>query len=320
VITGNVLITGAGGFIGNELARYFSAAGLNVVGIDVHFDREDAGFQAITADYADTEKYIKQIPDAPVVYHLASAHLDVRLDEKQYWKTNVDDIPEFIRTVADAGARRFVHVSSVGVYGHLNDIPADENTVCSPQSIYGVTKLASEKVVKETCEKYGMEYVIIRPAWVYGATCPRTRKLIRMLKKNRFFWIGDGSNMRHPVFIDDMLHALDLAGQSDNCVGEMFIVGGNHAINSKELVHEICKTFGYPFPKLTIPFSIAEPMAWVIERIALLFGVSPPVSTRTLEFFKTNNAFNIEKARKLLGFNPAFDLNKGMARIKADIN
>lgn len=315
----NVLITGAGGFIGHDLARYFSGKGLNVAGIDVHFNQVDTSFQTIIADYADTDKYIKLLPEAPVIYHLASAHLDVSLDENQYWKTNVHDIPGFINAVAGIGARRFVHVSSVGVYGHLDTIPADETTVCKPQSIYGTTKLAGEVVVKETCENCGLDYVIIRPAWVYGASCPRTRKLIRMLQKKRFFWIGDGLNMRHPVYIDDLLYALDLSGETDECIGETIIIGGRNAINSRELIHTFCEIFEYPFPKVTVPFSIAELTAGLIERMASLFGVKPPISTRTLEFFKTNNAFSIEKAQKLLGFNPAFNLNKGLVCTKADM-
>ncbi|NIV14933.1 MAG: NAD-dependent epimerase/dehydratase family protein, partial [Aliifodinibius sp.] len=65
----------------------------------------------------------------------------------------------------------------VGVYGNLENWPANEESECLPQSIYGETKLAGEREVKKFSEETGFPVVIIRPAWVYGPGCPRTLKI-----------------------------------------------------------------------------------------------------------------------------------------------
>ena len=123
-----------------------------------------------------------------------------------------------------ADVSRFVHVSSVAVYGNLKQLPANEKTPCKPQSVYGDTKLAGEAAVRKFWEETGFPVVIIRPAWVYGAYCPRTLKIYRALRKGRFVTIGNGENLRHPLYIADMIEALRLAMEAESAVGELFII------------------------------------------------------------------------------------------------
>jgi dihydroflavonol-4-reductase len=94
--------------------------------------------------------------------------------------------------------RRFVHCSTVGVYGPLESLPADETTPPMPDIAYERSKLEGEAAIRSVAEEAGLEAVILRPTWVYGPLCPRTQKLIRTVARKRFFFRGDGSNRRHP--------------------------------------------------------------------------------------------------------------------------
>jgi nucleoside-diphosphate-sugar epimerase len=211
------------------------------------------------------------------------------------------------------GVQRFVHVSTVGVYGNLASWPADENTPCNPQSVYGETKLAGETEVKKLSEESGLPVVILRPAWVYGPGCPRTLKIHRTLSKGRFVMIGSGGNLRHPLYIKDMLSSLGLAMKSDSAVGETFLIGGERAITTAELVEAFCKVFDLPKPPIKLPMAIGKMIASGSEFLFGLVGKEPPISKRSLEFFHTNNSFNISKARRLLGFSPRYTFEKGLA-------
>ena len=147
-----ILVTGAGGFIGYNLRLALSKEGHYIVGVDPHYPENSllsdrALFEANIGDFRDTPKMKKWLAGVDYVVHLASAHLQINLDNTAYWDINVHSLKSLLSLVQKAGAKRFIHVSSVGVYGNLHELPADEETDCRPQSIYGETKLAGEKEV-----------------------------------------------------------------------------------------------------------------------------------------------------------------------------
>lgn len=309
-----VLVTGAGGFIGFQLCRHLTNHGYKVVGIDLHFPEapEALPFTAITGDFRDPTIIMEALTDADFVFHLASAHLSINLSDAEYWDINVHSLPDLLGRAKAAGVKRFIHVSSVGAFGDLAQWPADENSPCHPQSIYGETKLAGEKVVLDYGRENNFPVVIIRPAWVYGATCPRLNKLYRALKKGKFFYIGASKNMRHPIYIKDMLAAFDLVMDEPAAVGEMFIIGGETSLETQALIRTICEAYQLKHPSIKIPFFLGKVAALGVESAFSLTRLEPPFSRRTLEFFTTNNAFDISKAKQQLGFQPAYDFQTGL--------
>ncbi|GAB4380286.1 MAG: SDR family NAD(P)-dependent oxidoreductase [Calditrichia bacterium] len=312
-----ILVTGAGGFIGFNLANYLADSGHQVAGVDLHypehpFDGKDPRFETVRSDFRNWSLMKDLLKDKDVVFHLASAHLQISLDESEYWDINVHSLRPLLELSRKGGVKRFIHVSSVGVYGNLKTWPADEESECHPQSIYGETKIAGEEEVRKFYRETGFPVVIVRPAWVYGPGCPRTLKIYRTLKKKRFIMIGKGENLRHPIFIADMLEAFRITMDHEKAVGETFIIAGEKAITTTELVEGFSSSLDIPGPLLRIPYFLGKTMAVTAE---LLFGIikkEPPLSRRSLEFFDTNNAFDISKAKKLLNFVPQYSFEKGL--------
>ena len=292
-----------------------------MTGLDLHYpDGSDTArqpkFEAVKGDFRDRALMDRLLEDVHVVFHLASAHLQIRLPESEYWDVNVHSLPALLETAEARGVERFVHVSSVGVYGQLAQCPADEQTPPHPQSVYGRTKLEGERIVLDYTRRTGFPVVVLRPAWVYGSGCPRTEKIYRALRKRRFPMIGRCTNLRHPVYIDDFVTACDLAAEKDDLSGEVFIVGGERAITSQELIETWCQALDLPQPALRIPLRLARVMAFAAEASFGLLGKEPPLSRRTLEFFNTDNAFCIAKARAELHYHPKFDLACGLERTR----
>ncbi len=313
----NILVTGAGGFLGWHTGNYFASLGHRVDGMDLHFPEQpvdgcDPLFTPHTQDFRNWEQTEKVLVDKDVVFHLASAHLQISLAEDEYWDINVHGLRTLLEKCHQAGVSRFIHISSVGTYGRLDTIPANEETPCYPQSIYGETKLAGEKEVTSFCAESGMDYVILRPAWIYGQGCPRTAKLRRMLAKRRFIMIGRGDNKRHPMYIKDMLTAFRLSMEQDRARGELMIIGGDRIVTTRELVHTFSSVLNLPNPLLTLPYSLGVVIATVTETLFGFLGKEPPVSRRTLEFFNTDNGFDITRSKKVLGFQPAYTLEQGL--------
>jgi nucleoside-diphosphate-sugar epimerase len=315
------VVTGAGGFIGYHLANALAADGHVVAGIDLHFPDPDGAlgpprFLPVTGDFRDAAVIERALDNAHVVFHLASAHLQVSLPETEYWDVNVHSLPTLMSRARQAGVSRFVHTSSVGVFGDVGAAPATEDTPPRPQSIYGETKLAGERAALEYGRAHGLDVVALRPAWVYGPGCPRTSKLCRALRKRRFVMIGAGRNLRHPVYIDDMIGAFRLAAMHPAAIGQTYIIAGDSPVTASELVQAFCTIFGYPKPAVRVPYAVATALAATTETMCDLIGREPPFSRRTLEFFDTNNAFDISRARSGLGFAPRYSLPTGLAAMR----
>lgn len=312
-----VLITGAGGFIGSHLVDSQLEQGNEVRAVDLHLDllRHQSAhphLEVIRGDITDKDLLKKLVEGVEVVYHLASAHLDVSLSDEHYRRVNVGATLSLLEAAKQAGVERFVHCSSVGVIGDVDHPPADETTECHPTNIYERTKLEGERAALDFARRTGFPVVVMRPAWVYGPRCPRTAKLLRTISKRRFFFFGDGQNMRHPVYISDAVKGLELCASVANVNGEVFIIAGEMAVPVSVLVHVMSQELGIRSPNLHLPIPLGVLAGSSLELVFKLIGKQPPFSRRSLDYFRKHNAYDISKAKRMLGYQPEVDLRTGM--------
>ncbi len=314
-----VLVTGAGGFIGSHLVDSQLEQGFDVRAVDIHLDLlqhqlAHPCLEAICGDVTNDDLSKRIVKDVEIVYHLASAHLDVSLSDEYYRRVNVGATVSLLDVARQAGVKRFVHCSSVGVIGDVENPPADESTDCRPTNIYERTKLEGEKEALAYCRQTAFPVVVMRPAWVYGPRCPRTAKLIRTISKGRFLFFGNGQNMRHPVYISDAVKGLELCASTEGVNGEVFIIAGESAIQVFDLVSVISKEMGVRIPKLHLPATLGSLGGYSLEAVFKLIGKPPPFSRRSVDFFLKDNAYDINKAKRLLGYQPQVDLRGGMQK------
>lgn len=312
-----ILVTGANGFIGKHLSIGLLAKGHQVVAFDLHVDRlqelaNHKTCQIVQGDLCDRNIQKQVLQGVEVVFHLASAHLQQTLGEQVYHAVNIQAVSDLLHSAGEMQIRRFIHTSTVGIYGHVARPPADESGPFNPQSVYGVTKLKGEEVVNDFFRKTRFPVTILRPAWVYGPGCPRTAKLFRTIQKGHFVMIGKGENLRHPIHISDMLEAFYLSMEQDRAVGETFLIAGAQPASTRELVETIGRVVGKKPVRLHVPLVLAEWAVGPTEWLSDLLRVTLPLTRRSLEFFNTSNAFDISKARRLLGFEPKVGLEQGL--------
>lgn len=314
-----VLLTGAGGFIGRHLVDYMLSRNRSVIALDVNIDgiqhlRDHPRLRQIQLDIRSHESVNALIKDADLIFHLAAAHREVGVDEDYYRAINVEALKNMLQAAMKEKVRRFVHCSTVGVYGPLATVPADENMVCRPDITYERTKLEGEEAVRRAVSSRGLSAVIIRPSWVYGPECPRTLKLFRSIAKRRFFFVGDGKNLRHPVYIADLLSAFELASTVSIPSGEAVNVAGPNAVTIRELVEKIIRQLDINYRPPTLPLGPVIMGCRLMEKGFAFIGRQPPFSTRSVKFFTENSSFSIEKARNLLGYQPEISLDDGLSR------
>lgn len=310
-----VVITGANGFIGRHLTVRQLALGRRVIAVD----REVANLDEIKhepmlsvhkTDICDADAMSETIDGADVVFHLAAAHLDVTAPESHYRAVNVDALATLLDLATTVGVQRFVHCSTVGVYGPIETLPADEETPCRPDIAYERTKLEGEQLVRDSG---GLPTIIIRPSWVYGPDCPRTLKLLRSIARRKFFFVGSANNMRHPLFIDDLLQAFELAATHQVSSGSTLIIAGPEAVSVRELFHVASKALGVEYNPITVPESLVAAGCTTIEKIFTAIRRHPPISSRSMKFFTESSSFSTQKAKNELGFEARTALSDGLS-------
>jgi len=314
-----VLITGAGGFIGSHLVDSQLELGYNVRAVDLHLDllKHQAAhpcLEAIRGDITERHTVQKLVEGVDVVYHLASAHLDVSLSDEHYQHVNVSATLSLLEAAEQAGVKRFVHCSTVGVIGDVEHPPADETTECRPANIYERTKLAGERAVLDYAFRTGFPVVVVRPAWVYGSRCPRTAKLFRAISKGRFPIFGSGRNMRHPVYITDAIQGLELCADTPDIDGEVFIIAGELPVESRELVSVIRDQLNIRTLQIYLPIFLGQATGISLELLFKLIGQQSPFSRRSMDFFLKHNAYTIAKAQSRLNYQPQVDLITGIQK------
>ena len=312
-----VLVTGAGGFIGKNLVRDQLARGHSVTAIDVDCSQLEAmhfegDLSSRRIDIRSSEEIRPHLSGQDTVFHLAAAHLEVHEDEAYFHDVNVRATSDIVRIAAEEGVGRFVHCSTAGVYGPLKSLPADEGTPAAPDIPYEKSKLAAEQAVREAATKGGLSCVIVRPAWVYGPLCPRTLKLIRTIANRRFFFIGNGDNQRHPIYITDMLDAFERAATRALPTGETIIAAGPETVTVRRLVELIVEELGLHYDPLRLPTWLMYVVCLTSEKTAGLLGRTPPFSRRSLKFFNESSGFDISKAMRMLDFHPSVDTRQGL--------
>lgn len=309
-----VLVTGATGFVGSHLVKRLIDDGHNVRAL-VRKGRGMKGFDSrielIYGDITDPSSLDDAVRNADIVYHLAAMVKEAGVPDSLFYDVNVKGTENLLDASLKHGVKRFIHISTCGVHGDVKNPPATEDSPFNPEDIYQKTKIESEKLVM-SFRKKGLPVVIIRPTGIYGPGDTRLLKLFKLIKGRKFFMVGDGETLFHLVYIDDLIDALILAGQVPEAEGEAFLIGGEKYLTLNELTRDIAKTFGVHLKNIHLPVFPVRALATVMEFIFKPLRIEPPLFRRRVDFFTKNRAFDISKAKRLLGYQPKMDIGNGI--------
>ncbi|MBA2243437.1 MAG: NAD-dependent epimerase/dehydratase family protein [Gemmatimonadetes bacterium] len=315
-----VLVTGASGFTGSHLCRRLVAEGAEVVAFVRPTSRigplVEMGVECRIVDISDPEVVRRSFDGIATVYHLAAAYREEHADHSAFRRVNVEATRNLLEAAQAAGVERFVHCSTVGVQGEIEEPPATEEYRFRPGDHYQQSKLEGELLAREYTARR-LPVSVVRPVGIYGPGDTRFLKLFRGIARRRFVMIGSGEVLYHLTYIDDLVDGFLLAGSRPEALGEVFTIGGVRYTTLNELVRMIAATLERPTPRLRIPFGPVYAASVACEKLCGWLGVSPPLYPRRVEFFSKDRAFDISKARRLLGYEPRVDLEDGLLRTAA---
>ncbi len=314
-----VLVTGGTGFTGSHLVKRLIDKGDTVMVIDyqkgLFYDEiKSRGAIIELGGVTNNDLVEKTVKDCEVVYHLAAAFRQLNVPQQYYWDVNVEGTRNLLKAAYRHRVRKFVNCSTQGVHGHIENPPGNEQSPIAPEDYYQLTKYEGEKVVREYIDR-GLDAVTIRPTAIYGPGDPaRFLILFRLVKRGSFLMFGDGDTFYHPVYIDNLIDAFELAANGNATIGETYLIGDEHYYSLNELVQNIAKAMDTGVSIRHLPFWPLWTAAWACEMICKPIRLTPPLFRRRVDWFKQTRAFNISKAKKDLGYQPAVDLETGLRR------
>ena len=314
-----VLVTGAGGFLGTAITRKLVSLGVGTRAL-VRSEQKAALFVGDGADVSICDIRSAGIKDAvaraDTVIHCAAVLGPTSLPRESFDSINVGGTRNLVEVLQEShDLRRFVHISSVAVVGDTDrDNPADERMACHPIDDYGQSKLAAENIVLKMAVN-GFPAVVARPMWIYGASSLVTTNLFRKIAKRKLPMIGRGLNTMQPVALNDAVDCIVKCATVPGIEGRIFNIAGSEILTVRSMCETIAKAMNTTLPTLTVPMSVALPLARFLERLLPVVGIDSPLTTKKLEFFRVNNSYSIERARTELGWMPKKTFEQGAHEI-----
>jgi len=307
-----VLVTGGAGFIGSNLVDSLLNSGNSVVCLDnfstgkrknLESFLENPKFKLIEGDIRNYDDCLKSLENIDIVFHEAALGSVPRSIKDPVTSTdvNIGGFVKMLFAAKESGIKRFIYAASSSTYGDHPDLPKVEDKIGSPLSPYAITKYVDELYADNFAKSYGIEVIGLRyfnvfgrrqdPDGAYAAVIP---KFMKSLMKHEVPLInGDGSVSRDFTYIDNVVQANHLASvvQSREALNQVYNVAHGERTTLNQLflfIRELAGEFDSsilaiepkygPFRAGDIPHSLAS----------------------------------IEKAKKLLYYSPAFNVEEGL--------
>jgi nucleoside-diphosphate-sugar epimerase len=306
-----VFLTGASGFIGRALRERYERDGHEVVGVDLAADPEH---DVVAGDVAVPGPWQDHAAGAELVIHTAAIVSLRRERPDEVWRANVLGTAHALEAAERAGARRFVHFSSVTVFGFDFPDGVDERFPVQPTGLpYPDTKIASEQVVLQAQLEGRLDVTIVRPGDVYG---PRSRAWAllpaQMIRDRKLALPGGGRGIFSPVYIDNLVDGVVLAAQAPDAVGQVFTLSDGVGIPNRDFFAPYAELVGRRL--LTLPTPVALALAGVVERAARRRPGDNDVNPVALRYMLRQGTYSNARARRVLGWEPAVGVEEGLVR------
>lgn len=329
-----ILITGATGFIGSNIASFFSRKGLEVTCfVRKSGCREflkDLPVKWALGDITDIHSLTAACKDADFVIHTAALATDWgRYDT--FYRVNVTGTLNVLKACSHWGIQNIIMTGSISSYGEEDsgvikheghpyrpNYPYFLNSIfpCG-MNHYRNTKALATAAAIEYAEAGRMNLTILEPTWVYGENEFGTGfyEYMKNVKSGFPYFPGSRRNKFHVIYVSDLARAVYMAYQKKLSGVNRIIIGNQQSESMDRLYSLFCRELGVRKPK-NLPRFITYPIGFMMELIYTVFAMkAPPFLTRgRVNMFYDNIEYSVKKARQKLSFVNEFSLEEGIHR------
>ncbi|MER0326042.1 NAD-dependent epimerase/dehydratase family protein [Vibrio vulnificus] len=300
----NMLLTGASGFVGSQFCGKQDIKRIVVRKGDSCklWECEQYRIESLSG----VTNWSDAFDGIDVIIHLAALAHSQTFTSEDYQRVNVDGTLHLALKAAEAGVKRFVFVSSIGVHGtNTFYSPFRPDSPVAPNNDYTRSKLSAEMGLAEISLETGLEVVIVRPTLVYGVDAPGNfGMLTKLIQRIPVLPFGLATNRRDFISVQNLADLLVICATHPNAAGHTFLASDSETVSIKEFTNAIAKGLGKKVFQLPVPATLmrfAGKLVGKSDMIEQLYG--------NLEVDSSN-------IKEVLGWTPPYTMEQSMAFLK----
>lgn len=313
-----ILVTGANGFIGSNLVKRLTDNG-NIVSAlvrktsDLSFLNETSA-ELVFGDITDIQSIDHAMKGVDKVYHVAGLAADWG-PYKKFENINYQGTINVAESANRHGVKKLVYISTVAFHGFGKVNMNEESPPAKDLIPYAKTKYLAEMWLWEFSKTSSMKITVVRPGNVYGIN-DRTfmLKYLDAMISGKFAQIGRGKSKTCPVYIENLIDIITLAGDSPSADGEAFIATDGLDIDWNSFNSKLARAAGVKMPSTSIAYWLAYPLSLVYYNLHSLLGIKrePLLTPYRVNNGGRNYHFSIKKLEGFFGYEPAIGLEQAL--------
>lgn len=306
----SILVTGANGFLGQGLCKALAqrtcvravtrskSRALENERIDQCYGELSSSF-----DWSPALTNVRSVVHCAARVHVMTEVADDPL--REFRAINVDGTMNLARQAVNAGVKRFIFISSIGVNGGESSVkPFLASDRPEPHTPYAVSKYEAEVALQRLADESGLEVVIIRPPLIYGAYAPGNfASLMKFAASGIPLPLGAvTSNRRSFVYLENLISLIETCLDHPAAANQIFLVSDGEDLSTAALLRRLGNVLGRPARLIPVPVSL-------LMLGAALLG-KPDMAQRLCGSL----VVDICKTREMLGWLPPFSVEEGLQR------
>ncbi|RMF83130.1 MAG: NAD-dependent epimerase/dehydratase family protein [Planctomycetota bacterium] len=322
------LVTGGGGFLGAAIVERLLDRGWRVRS----FSRGDypalrkCGVQVIRGDLADTDAVARACAGCDIVFHVA-AKAGIWGPRREFERANVIGTQNVLEACRAHDIPRLVYTSSPSVVFDGGDMSGVDESTPYPnafKSVYSETKARAEQLVLAFNDRHATRVVTLRPHLIWG---PRDNHIVpRLISRARagaLRQVGDGTNLVDTTYIDNAadahLCAADALETNPAAAGRAYFISNGEPRPLWEIINAILACADLPPVTRRISHRAARRIGAVLEMVHTLLRLrrEPRMTRFVADELATDHWFDIDAARRELGYEPRVSIDEGLRRLRA---
>jgi nucleoside-diphosphate-sugar epimerase len=288
-----VLVTGADGFVGRSVLAKISSHYYVKASVRRQTDSLVIADQIFeVGEISGSNSWSSAICNVNTVIHLAAVAHKSSVNQDYINEVNVNGTINLAKQAVDAGVKRFIFISTIGVLGNAtSSVPFNENSPSNPHSSYAESKFQAEMELLKIASKTNLEVVIIRPVLVYGIGAPGNfGKLVSLIKKTPFLPFALCNNKRSFISVDNLVDFVSVCISHPKAANETFCISDGTDISIREFTNRIANGLTKKLTQLPVPVSFLKLLGKITGK------------TDSVEQLCGNLQVDSSKARQLLGW------------------
>ncbi|UCD85117.1 MAG: NAD(P)-dependent oxidoreductase [Deltaproteobacteria bacterium] len=300
-----MLVTGGAGYLGSHLAKELLRRGRKVRIFDVQSTKYiPEGAEFIQGDMRDSEAVRNAVEGIDTVFHLAFVQSLSKLPERERWDININGTENFLKASVEKGVKRFVHTSTIEIYGTHPPYPCPEDSPTdNPVGWYGRHKVETEKILWRYHREQGLDATAVRMPTVCGPGFYNHRPLLmlmdRVIDGKTVAVIEDGGTKGDFVYYQDVIQGYLLAAEKKEAAGEAFNLSCDESSTHLEIIQALRRAVGSRSRIVKIPSSLIKPFLYFLTAIKVT-----DLPSYQFDYLIYHQVFSVEKAKRLLGYEP----------------